>query len=266
VQLCPSTSSCKLGKRRGISPETRHLGLFNFNGRILVAHDLLDEYTCAYTSSETPFVGWVTVVTRRYEIHASEKSFLSEEMFRAIWFSYARLQQLDGDMKCPECGPAPETVIWDGVTLAFSRKHVLSSLRPPTTLDLDSATRGASKYQGKQQLLQDVTLRKSVRKIIAAPALTCAEPGEIALPVEGIQDDHGAKGGQKSKENAQAAKVAIEHIDLANSALVQLRAVHWGLADLFEEQFGYEAYISRRKVSSVFRELFVQVGLAQVHL
>lgn len=236
-----------------------------------MAHDLLDEYTSAYTSSETPFVGWVTVVTRRYEINASEKSFLSEEMFRAIWFSYARLQQLNGDMKCPECGPAPETVIWDGVTLAFSRKHVLSSLRPPTTLDPDSATRGASRYLGKQQLLQDVTLRKLVRKIIAAPALTSAalgedgaEPGEIAL--EGIQDDQGAEGGQKSKEIAQAAKVAIEHIDLANRALVQLRAVHEGLAELFNEQFGYEAYISRRKVSSVFRELFVQVGLAQVHL
>jgi hypothetical protein len=39
-------------------------GVFNFNNRILFTHDLLDEYTSAYTSSETPFVGWVATVSR----------------------------------------------------------------------------------------------------------------------------------------------------------------------------------------------------------
>jgi hypothetical protein len=262
-QVCPS--SCKTGRRRGISPETRHLGLFNFNGRILLAHDLLDEYTSAYTSSETPFVAWVTVVTRRYEIHSSEGSFLSEEMFRAAWFSYVRLQQLDGDMKCPECGPTPETVIWDGVTLAFSRKHILSSLRPPTTLDIDSATRNACVYRAQQQLLVDINLRKLIRKIINGPPFpSAALAGEDVAEQggnfpEGTQNDSGAKGDLKSKEASQAVEAAIALIDLIGSAVVQLKAVNQGLAEVFEEHFGFKAYSSRRKVSSVFRELFIQV-------
>lgn len=267
LQVCPS--SCKIGRRRGISPETRHLGLFNFNGRILLAHDLLDEYTSAYTSSETPFVAWVTVVARRYEVYSSEKSFLSEEMFRAIWFSYARLQQLDGDMKCPECGPTPETVIWDGVTLAFSRKHVLSSLRPPTTLHNDSVIRDASVYLSHQQLLVDKTLRSLVRKIINGPAFPSAallgediaRPAEqVGINLEGKQNNSGVKGPSDStKEAAQAAEASLAHIALIKSAVVQLKGVNPGLAEIFEEHFGFEAYISRHKVSTVFRGLFIQV-------
>jgi hypothetical protein len=262
LQICPS---CKVGKRRGISPETRNLGLFNFNGRILVTHDLLDEYTSAYTSSETPFVAWVAVVARRYVIHSSGKSFLSEEMFRAVWFSYARLQQLEGDMQCPECGPSPETVIWDGVTLAFSRKHLLTSLRPPTTLDINSPTRDSSRYQPQQQLLFDANLRKLVRKIVRGLALPIAVVGEYfeEAPVEevpgGKQKDSGVKGGSKGKDGSQAAVAAINHIYGIESACKQLKAVNLGLASLFEEHYGIRAYGSGRKVSSVFRELFVQV-------
>jgi hypothetical protein len=185
-------------------------------------------------------------------------------MFRAVWFSYAQLQQLDGDMKCPECGPTPETVIWDGVTLAFSRKHLLSSLRPPTTLDVYSATRHESVYRGRQQLLVDVTLRKLVRKIISGPSFPSAivEGGDVEHGknvVEGKQNSGGAKGDPKRKEASQAAEAALTHIELIGSATVQLKAVNQGLAEVFMEHFGFEAYSSGRKVPSVFRELFIQV-------
>jgi hypothetical protein len=253
-------------KCRGISPETRNLGLFNFNGRILVAHDLLDEYTSAYTSSETPFVAWVAVVTRRYEIHLSEKPFLGEDMFRAVWFSYARLQQLKGDMECPECGPTPETVIWDGVTLAFSRKHLLSSLRPPTTLDTHSVTRDTCRYQGQQQLLSDTTLRKLVRKIIVAPPLPNDTPGDVEeedeeeVPSRKEKDTSSAhKGGSKGKNGGQAAAAAIAHIEAIDQACEQLGNINEGLAVLFTEHYGFEAFSKRSKAPSVFRELFVQV-------
>lgn len=253
LQICPS--SCKASKNRGISPETRHLGLFNFNGRILLAHDLLDEYTSAYTSSETPFVAWVTVVARRYALHSSEKQFLSDEMFRAVWFSYVRLQQFGRDMECPECGPTPDTVIWDGVTLAFSRKHLLSTLRPPTTLDVDSPVRKA-KYQSQQQLLLDTTLRKLVRKIISGPPL----PSDILnKDLEG-GGEKVLDGRQRKGDGNTATATIMEQIEGIESACDHLKKINQGLGDLFEENYGLGAYLSKRKVASVFRELFVQVS------
>jgi CxC4 like cysteine cluster associated with KDZ transposases len=255
-----------VGICRGISPETRDIGLFNFNGRILVAHDLLDEYTSAYTSSETPFVAWVTVVSRRYGIHSSGKPFLSEEMFRAVWFSYARLQQLEGDMKCPECGPSPETVIWDGVTLAFSRKQVLPSLRPPTTLDNDSPRREHCRYQPHQQLISDGALRKLIRKVIRGPSLPSGIMGDhLEEAAEEVTSKNGKDGKGpddeelKNKTRAQAAAAAIDQIDGIESACKQLKMIDQGLGSLFEEHFGLRAYSTRHQVPSVFRELFIQV-------
>jgi hypothetical protein len=187
-------------------------------------------------------------------------------MFRAVWFSYARLQQLNGDMECPECGPTPETVIWDGVTLAFSRKHLLSSLRPPTTLDTNSVTRDTCRYQGQQQLLSDTNLRKLVRKIITASPLPNVTQGE-EVEEEGEEvsgrkqkdTSSGHKGGSKGNDGSQAAAAAIVHIGEIERACEQLREVNEGLAILFIEHYGFQAYSKRRKAPSVFWELFVQV-------
>jgi hypothetical protein len=128
LQLCPL---CPRALRRFIGPETWDSGIFNFNNRILFTHDLLDEYTSAYTSSETPFVGWVSTVSHRYTNHNSERPFVTEKMFRAVWFSYIQLQHLETVLQCHACGPMPQDTIWDGVTLAFSQKHLLPSLQPP---------------------------------------------------------------------------------------------------------------------------------------
>ncbi|KAF8869348.1 hypothetical protein BD779DRAFT_1614536 [Infundibulicybe gibba] len=127
LQIC---ARCSSRHRQFIGGDLRELGLFNFNNRILMTHDLLDDYTASYTSSETPFVAWVGVVSRRYQRHASPKKFIPDSVFRAAWFAYSRLQWLVGDMECPTCGPTPEDTIWDGVTLSFSKKHLLPSLRP----------------------------------------------------------------------------------------------------------------------------------------
>ncbi|KAJ6525796.1 hypothetical protein DFH09DRAFT_1095509 [Mycena vulgaris] len=53
VQMC---HSCSSGQRRYIG---RDLELFDYNNRTLFTHSLFDEYTSAFTSSETPFVAWV---------------------------------------------------------------------------------------------------------------------------------------------------------------------------------------------------------------
>ncbi|KAJ7675309.1 hypothetical protein B0H17DRAFT_838754, partial [Mycena rosella] len=131
VQMC---HMCSSGRRRYIGPDTRDLGLFNYNNRTLFAHALFDEYTSAFTSSETPFVAWVSVVSRRYMSGGGSIAFVSEFIFRTAWFLFAELQALDGDFSCPDCGPHPQDTIWDGVTLAFMRKQQLASLCPPTTI------------------------------------------------------------------------------------------------------------------------------------
>ncbi|EEB92608.1 hypothetical protein MPER_08857 [Moniliophthora perniciosa FA553] len=55
-------------------------------------------------------------------------------------------------MVCPECGDEPENIIWDGVTLAFGRKHVTDTLRPPTYEHPTAAVRNR-KYPVKPQWL-----------------------------------------------------------------------------------------------------------------
>ncbi|KAJ6567485.1 hypothetical protein B0H10DRAFT_1758273, partial [Mycena sp. CBHHK59/15] len=130
VEMC---NECSSGRRRYAGPDARELGLFNYNNASFFTHDLLGEYTAAFTSSETPFVAWVTVISWRYRACGSTP-FVSEQIFRTVWFLYSKLQILAGDMQCPDCGTHPDDTIWDGVTLAFSRKHLLASLCPPTMI------------------------------------------------------------------------------------------------------------------------------------
>ncbi|KAG6806741.1 hypothetical protein H0H92_010173, partial [Tricholoma furcatifolium] len=92
LQRC---SQCTGGRHRFVGPDCREMGLFNYNNRIILSHDLLDEYTMAYTSSETPFTAWVGIAARRYKVHNSQNPFISETVFRAAWFSYACLLALD---------------------------------------------------------------------------------------------------------------------------------------------------------------------------
>ena len=64
---------------------------------------------------------------------------------------------------------------------------------------------------------------------------------------------------QKSDSNAAAATI-MEQIEGIDSACDHLKKINQGLGDLFKENYGFGAYCSKRKVESVFRELFVQVS------
>ena len=153
IQKCPRCNC------RFIGPDCREIGMFNWNNRLLFMHDLLDDYTCTYSTSETPFVAWVSVVSRRYESHQSPRSFISDKRFRSVWFSYARLLDLQNDLKCPICGPTPSATIWDGVTLSFSRKNLLPLMRPPTTIHSNSPIRSEIRYPFRPQCIEDRALR-----------------------------------------------------------------------------------------------------------
>lgn len=260
LQQC---NTCPVTQHRFIGPDLRAAGIFNYNNKILLTHELLDEYTSSFTTSETPFVAWVSVVTRRYANGGHD--FMSEELFRSAWFSYVRIQQFDSDMQCIQCGPSPDDVIWDGVTLAFGRKHVLGSLKPPTMTEKDSPIHSNRRYIYSQQALTDRSLRDLLRKIIASPILSdlLADGGlekglETVVSGDGV-GDRGSKGMQEGDAKSQAAAVALDHLSKVDNAGQKLTALSDGLGILFGWYYGMDAYRSQRKPPASYRRLFLQV-------
>jgi hypothetical protein len=149
--------------------------MFNYNNKVLITHELLNEYTSLFSGSETPFHAF-----RNHLVHQFQRDhlqFMGEDLFRSAWFAYVSLQQFGNDLTCTECDPAPTTVIWDGITLAFGRKHVTNTLRPPTITSEHSLTRNGLKYYRKQHALHDALLRRRVWAALEGPSL------------EGLSDD-----------------------------------------------------------------------------
>lgn len=145
------------------------MGIFNYNNSVLVTHELLDHYTSCFTSSETPFSAWVIQTARVYENVSA--TFMGQDLFRAIWFSYAYIQNFVDDMVCDDCDTYPETTIFDGITLAFGKKHLQDTLRPPTISHPESLRRPNVKYFPAQQLILDKTLRSQVRSALDGPSV-----------------------------------------------------------------------------------------------
>lgn len=245
LQSCPTTSP---SKRRFIGPDLRELGLFNYNNRVLLSHELLDDYTSFYTSSETPFSAWVTVMARRYQSASPSSNFIGEDLFRSIWFSYAKLQHLQDDMKCQKCGDFPETIIWDGVTLSFGRKHLQSSLEPPTEIKVSSPVRH-SRYTQKQQLIQDAGLRRQIRQMVS---------NTVVMPDTDSDSTSGCDGRQRPPppKNLEAA---VAHVKLVHDVRLALVSICPTLSDLVQQYYGPAAFESDKQVHPALKELLRQV-------
>lgn len=249
LQQC---QACSGRRHQYIGPETRDLGVFNFNNRVLFTHDLLDDYTSAYTCSETPFTAWVKVLAQRYTTQDSQVPFVSEEVFRAAWFGYVNLQDFSNDMRCRKCGPTPEDTVWDGVTLAFHEKHLLPSLRPPTTLHENSAIRKA-KYVPTQQVLKDKKLRKMIKNIILGPSLCKAA-------TQNDSDDEDATEGVGGHGRTLTDDTLIERLTSIPLAYELLNTIDSSLAKLFRDHFGLVAISSGIKPPPPYKRLFLQVS------
>ncbi|RXW14434.1 hypothetical protein EST38_g11419 [Candolleomyces aberdarensis] len=234
-----------------IGPDLRDQGLFNYNNSVIVTHELLDEYTISYVTSETPFTAFVTLVAHRYAV--SSATFMKEDLFRAVWFSYASLQALENDMCCSRCGPYPETVIWDGITLAFGRKHLSASLTPPTITTAASIVRHSIKYQPKQQLLADIGLRKQLRQVLQGPELD-----KVFLEEDNSDDDSTP---QYTKEKLeQKSRRIVEHLNRVQEVWDSLKKICPELGELFVSLYGASAYSKRLKVPADYRSFFLQVA------
>ncbi|EKM74373.1 hypothetical protein AGABI1DRAFT_133339 [Agaricus bisporus var. burnettii JB137-S8] len=230
LQAC---SECPPPRKQFIGPDLRDKGIFNFNNSTLVSHELLDDYTSSFTLSETPFDAWVEFMRRRYLVHGS-RQFMGKDLFRSCWFAYARLQKFGNDFECPACGKFPDNVIWDGVTLAFHKRQLLSSIHPPTSTSDASEVR-PTKYLLGQQLLPFPQLRKSLRAISGG-------------------DESRS---QRSHSDQSSTCSAPSFIDIGG----QLQAISPPLANLFKQHFDpNQNSRSGREIPRPIRRFFFQVA------
>lgn len=267
LQIC---QNCSTGQYRHIGPDARQLGLFNYNNRLLFSHDLLDEYTMAYTSSETPFVAWVSVVLRRYQKISKHSAFVDEGTFRSAWFGYARLLHLENDMSCPQCGILPDEVIWDGITLAFNRKHLMGSLYPPTTAH-ERADIRHSRYPKKQTLIINKECRKLLKTVCTGRSLIIGrnfgQRNQLAsqsLEDETDSEDDGLEG-QSQKGKEKVLEDVLSRINQIPQLLELLAQESPALAQLFNIYSGIPAIAAKIECPPAYARFFKQVSKYAKH-
>ncbi|KIK65168.1 hypothetical protein GYMLUDRAFT_240473 [Collybiopsis luxurians FD-317 M1] len=81
------------------------------------------------------------------------------------------------DKSCPSCGDYPDSIIWDGVSISFGRKHVNTELQPPTVIQ-EHASEQPNKPLPHQEWLQDGKMRKRLRDWFAEGGLK-ADKGDV---------------------------------------------------------------------------------------
>ncbi|KAF6758359.1 hypothetical protein DFP72DRAFT_807868 [Ephemerocybe angulata] len=241
TQPCPV---CPSPRKKAIGPDLRSYGVFNFNNSVLVSHELLDEYTSSFTSSETPFTAWYTQLSRRYTLTGSQ--FMGDDLFRAVWFAYISLQRFEDDMTCSACGPSPDTVIWDGITLAFGRKHLRGTLRPPTTTVPESVVRPNVVSRPRQQLIIDRTLRKNIR-------LTTQPPSKDAL----VDDPGGKFTETQLRRHALVVKEPLERVESVGS---ELGAKCEALGRVYLANYGKVPFASGKVPVPAVKSLLIQIA------
>jgi hypothetical protein len=262
LQVCPAR--CYRARHRFVGADAAYLGLFNLNNRFLFAHDLLDDYTLCFSTSETPFAAWVFVTATRYQL-VSNSPFVSEAIFREAWFAYARLQCFEGDMVCPICGPKPARVIFDGITLAFGRKHLTETLKPPTSIDGFSPIRRCKPVK-QQMALPDKALRALVRKVIAGPFVV-TEKKRASANVQDSDDSDGEPTGAPGQAgNSKVLKEVIECVRVVPKVLEGLYLVNTSLGNLFQKYFGAQNLESGGNFPGELVSLFREVGTWQLSM
>jgi hypothetical protein len=228
------------------------LGIFNLNNRSLFVLALLDDYTCNFSHSETPFTSWVSSTMCRYQVHRSSIPFIGEKVFRAAWFSYIRLIRFGGDMTCPRCGPSPKVTIWDGVTLAFARKNLLPTIQPPTRTDEQSERKPAIKPLQGLQVFPDRVLRKLVQTILVGTPL---RPPALSETSDNTQP---------MKSPSKDDQVMMERIELIPQAVSKLADESLELGLLFDRWFSMKQLLaSGTSPPTAYRNLFLQVRKIQ---
>ena len=139
-------SGCDSRLRQYAGPDLSDLGMFNYTNQSIFTHEILDLYTSHYTSHPSAFHAFCETIDNHYKLWGSEVPFVSNSVFRNIWFSWRAKQGSASNMlsstRCPKCGPEPDIIILDAKTVGFKTGHVLDSLTPPTEVMPSAPRRG----------------------------------------------------------------------------------------------------------------------------
>lgn len=257
---------CTACRRGTIGPDCGDTGFYNWNNKILFTHELLNDYTSNYTTSETPFIAWVTVIARRYKERQSEVAFVSADTFRAVWFGYAKLLRLEGDMVCGLCGPSPEVVIADGVTLTFHQKHLLSSIKPPTVVTSDAPRKVSVKPITNGQCLTDRKLRKDIRTVLTGSLAKPKIPQRTEIFAEADDEDGEDSDGLDSPKKRTASErrrraAWLARYDLIPSVIDRLKMVEESLGKLFETHYSQRQIGLEISAPEAYADFFLQVSV-----
>ena len=144
----------------------------------------------------------------------------------------------------------PQDTIWDSVTLAFSQKHLLPSLQPPTILHENSLHRDEVQYYSHMQWIPDQKLRKSIRKVIQGQSLI----------LQSDDEDDEANGSQsQSNVMEKSQQDLLACIEAIPGVLNDLDRFAESLKDVFSTYFGIQALGAGIEPPVVYHRLLEQV-------
>jgi hypothetical protein len=246
-----SCSTCPPQSENYAGPDTCALGYFNYNNRWIFSHELLNDFTNRYTRSHTPFNAFVASTTRRYVEYQSVIPFIRDDIFRNVWFSFIKLQSLDDDFTCPNCGPEPRIVVADGITAAFPKKHLTSSLQPPTQPDpsLDCPKVRPVK---QPQAVVDSKLRTAALRLLKYQA-TGILPTKSRKKAQVLYSS-----GESGEESDNGNKVKTELLKTLLPTITKLKQICEPLALLFQTHVTGKN-MKRSDSERVYINLLIQV-------
>ena len=116
--------------------------VFVYSKNILFSHHLMNEYTSRYTASANSFRAFCNTISRKYAAVKCHQCFsgrqcnqhlpfVDHKTFIKAWTSFVRLQPFNQKFSCPWCGPNPEEIIVDGLSLSLPLDKC-GQLQPPT--------------------------------------------------------------------------------------------------------------------------------------
>ncbi|KAK7025734.1 hypothetical protein R3P38DRAFT_3316395 [Favolaschia claudopus] len=158
---------------------------------------------------------------------------------------------LEGSMTCPQ------NTIWDGVTLAFNRKHLLPTLEPPTTPIY------RTKYNSRL-VRRVITGKPLTMDGMKAGVPTATEEEDEDCDEEG-DDENGddalsSQRGTRSKRAAEKVQLnMLERLEAIPRAVEGLRRACPSLGALFDAKFGEESVMRNEVAPDVYRRFFIQV-------
>ncbi|KIJ31609.1 hypothetical protein M422DRAFT_53298 [Sphaerobolus stellatus SS14] len=154
-------------RMRFYGPDLGNYGIFNWNNSFGFTHELLNQYTNVFTTAENPLSAFVTATCRLYLSSDSPVPFGATETFTCVWFSFIDLQKLESEMRCPTCGPHPEIVIADGVSIGYSVTKQKAGLYAPSMTTTDSPTYSSVNLKFSCSAISSGPLRKLIRDLTA---------------------------------------------------------------------------------------------------